>query len=281
MTVASSATTLHDQRVALLGGTSGIGLAAAQAASAAGASVVVASSSRQRVAEALAVLGGHAEGHAVDVADEAAVRTLFERIGAFDHLVDSAGDALQIGALPDTAIDTMRKAFEVRVFGALAAVKHAAPHLRPGGSAVLTSGVASLRPQSGWAAAAGICGAMDAIGRALAVELAPIRVNVVSPGFARTPLWAGIPEAEREAMYAEKGAALLSGRGGGTGGHRAELSPSDDQPLLHGAGRRGRWGWGAGVTIQVACVVVLVGASLKCRRGFDGGHVCGSHGTAP
>ena len=79
---------------------------------------------------------------------------------------------------------------------------------------VLTSGIASLRPQSGWTVAAAICGAMDAFGRALAIEFAPIRVNVVSPGFVRTPLWAGIPEAEREAMYAAKGAALPVGRVG-------------------------------------------------------------------
>jgi len=176
--------------------------------------VVVASSSRRRVDEALSTLGDRAEGQAVDVQDEAAVRALFKQIGSFDHLVYSAGDTLQLGALADTSIDAIRKAFEVRVFGAMAVVKHAAPHLRRGGSVVLTSGIASLRPQAGWTAAAGICGAMDAIARALAVELAPIRVNVVSPGFVRTPLWAGIPEAEREAMYAAKGAALPVGRVG-------------------------------------------------------------------
>ncbi|MFH0132779.1 SDR family oxidoreductase [Variovorax sp. VaC1] len=214
MTIASSAFPLQNQRVVLLGGTSGIGLATAQAALAAGASVVVVSSRSQRVAEALAVLGERAEGHAVDLADEAAVRGLFERLGSFDHLVYSAGESLQIGLLAETGIDAIRKAFDVRVFGAIAAVKHAAPHLRPGGSVVLTSGVASLRPQKGWTAGASICGAMEAFTRALAVELAPIRVNLVSPGFVRTPLWAGIPEAQREAMYAERGAALPVGRVG-------------------------------------------------------------------
>ncbi|SCX71020.1 SDR family oxidoreductase [Variovorax sp. EL159] len=214
MTIASSAFPLQNQRVVLLGGTSGIGLATAKAALAAGASVVVVSSRSQRVAEALAVLGERAEGHAVDLADEAAVRGLFERLGSFDHLVYSAGESLQIGLLAETGIDAIRKAFDVRVFGAIAAVKHAAPHLRPGGSVVLTSGVASLRPQKGWTAGASICGAMEAFTRALAVELAPIRVNLVSPGFVRTPLWAGIPEAQREAMYAERGAALPVGRVG-------------------------------------------------------------------
>lgn len=205
---------LHHQRVVVLGGTSGIGLATAQAALAAGASVVVVSSRRQRVAEALAVLGKRAEGHAVDLGDEAAVRELFQQLGPFDHLVYSAGESLLIGPLAETAIDAIRKAFDVRVFGAISAVKHAAPHLRPGGSVVLTSGIASLRPQRGWTAGASICGAMEAFTRALAVELAPIRVNLVSPGFVRTPLWAPIPEAEREAMYAASRAALPVGRVG-------------------------------------------------------------------
>lgn len=211
---ASNAPNLLGKRVVLLGGTSGIGLATARAAQAAGASVVVVSSRSQRVAEALAALGEEAQGHAVDLHDEAAVCRLFERLGPFDHLVYSAGESLQIGPLAGTGMDVVRKAFDVRVFGAIAAAKHAAPHLRPGGSIVLTSGVASLRPQKGWTVGASICGAMEAFTRALAVELAPIRVNLVSPGFVRTPLWANIPETEREAMYAERGAALPVGRVG-------------------------------------------------------------------
>ena len=214
MTLSPNATNLQNQRVVLLGGTSGIGLATAKAALAAGASVVVASSSNQRVAEALAELGSRAEGHAVDLGDEAAVRSLFERLGEFDHLVYSAGESLQIGELAETDVGAIRKAFDIRVFGAITAVKYAAPHLRPGGSVVLTGGIASLRPQKGWTAGASICGAMEALTRALAVELAPVRVNLVSPGFVRTPLWAAIPEAEREAMYAARGAALPVGRVG-------------------------------------------------------------------
>lgn len=205
---------LQNQRVVLLGGTSGIGLATARAALAADASVVVVSSRQQRVAEALAALGDRAEGHAVDLNEEADVRGLFDRLGPFDHLVYSAGDALQIGLLADTELEAVHKAFDLRVFGAVAAAKHAAPHLRPGGSVVLTGGVASLRPQKGWTVAASLCGAMEAFTRALALELAPIRVNLVSPGFVRTPLWANIPEDVREAMYAERGAALPVGRVG-------------------------------------------------------------------
>lgn len=206
--------TLHEQRVVLLGGTSGIGLATAQAAQADGASVVVVSSRAERVAGALKTLGARAEGHAVDMTDESALKGLFERLGAFDHLVYSAGDALLVGPLAEAGLDAVRKAFDVRVFGAIAAVRQAVPHLRPGGSIVLTGGVAGVRPRSGWTVAASICGAMEAFTRALAVELAPLRVNLVSPGFVRTPLWDTIPEAQRDAMYADVGAALPVGRVG-------------------------------------------------------------------
>jgi NAD(P)-dependent dehydrogenase (short-subunit alcohol dehydrogenase family) len=205
---------LHHQRVVLLGGTSGIGLATAHAALNAGASVVVASSRRERVDQALAALGERAEGHVLDMKDETAVRGLFARIGTFDHLVYSAGDALQLGLLTETSLETVRGFFEVRLFGAMLAVKYAAPHLRPHGSVVLTGGIASMRPQKGWTVPASICGAMESLTRALAVELAPLRVNLVCPGYVRTPLWDGIPETEREAMYATLGAALPVGRVG-------------------------------------------------------------------
>jgi NAD(P)-dependent dehydrogenase (short-subunit alcohol dehydrogenase family) len=213
MTITANATTISTKRIVLLGGTSGIGLATAQAAIAAGASVVV-SSRRQRVDDAVGILGKQAEGYTVDLSDDASVQELFEGIGLFDHLVYTAGDSLQLGLLADTDLNTMRKAFDVRFFGAVTAVKHAAPYLRSGGSVILTGGVASQRPQKGWTAVASICGAMEALTRALAVELAPIRVNLVSPGLVRTALWNDMPEAEREAMYANYGGALPVGRVG-------------------------------------------------------------------
>ena len=209
MTIAS--TNLQHQHIVLLGGTSGIGLATAHAALAAGASVTVVSSRSQRVAEAVAGLGDRAKGYTVDLSNESAVRELFQQLGPFDHLVYSAGDSLQIGALADMDLETVRQIFDVRVFGAIAAVKHAAPYLRPGGSVVLTSGIASLRPQKGWVALAGVGSAMEGLTRALAVELAPIRVNLVSPGLVRTPLWANLSESEREALYAASDAALPVG----------------------------------------------------------------------
>lgn len=198
---ASSAAPLTGKRVVVLGGTSGIGFATAAAAVAAGAQVVVASKRQARVDEAKQQLGANAEGHALDLTNEAQVRDFFAQVGAFDHLVFTAGDPLLLGELASTDLGLARQALELRYFGALTAVKYAQPLLRPGGSIVLTSGSAGLRPSKGWTVAASICGAMEALTRALAVELAPLRVNTVAPGLVRTEMWDGVPETHREDMY--------------------------------------------------------------------------------
>jgi NAD(P)-dependent dehydrogenase (short-subunit alcohol dehydrogenase family) len=204
---------LQDKRVVVLGGSSGIGLAVAQQAAAQGASVVIASSSAERVQKAVESIGGGARGHAVDVSDERAVAAFFSKLGAFDHLVFSAGDSLRLHDLADTDLQQARQAFELRYWSALAAVKYGSPHIRKGGSVVLTTGIAGQRPHKGWVLAASVCGTIEALTRALAVELAPIRVNAVSPGVVRTNLWQNIMgEAEREQLFESVGNSLPVGR---------------------------------------------------------------------
>ncbi|HWW04318.1 SDR family oxidoreductase [Collimonas sp.] len=205
---------LQNKKVVIFGGSSGIGFATARAALNQGATVLVSSSRQDKVTAAVAELGAGADGQVADLTDAASVSQLFADIGSFDHLVYTAGDSLQLDELARTDMSVARKAFDLRVFGAIAAVQAAAPNIRHGGSIVLTSGIASVRPQKGWTVVASICGAMEGFMRALAVELAPIRVNIVSPGFVRTPLWSNVPESEREAMYRQAGAGLPVGRVG-------------------------------------------------------------------
>jgi NAD(P)-dependent dehydrogenase (short-subunit alcohol dehydrogenase family) len=181
--------TLQDQRVVLLGGTSGIGLATARQAADQGATVIVASSNPETVQRAVATLPGSACGQAVDLTDPAAVAAFFAGLDPFDHLVYTAGEALTLLEVGSMDLAQAHRAFELRYFGALGAVSAAVPKLRPGGSVVLTTGAAGDRPSPGWSVAASICGAMDSLVRALAVELAPLRVNAVKPGVVRTPLW--------------------------------------------------------------------------------------------
>lgn len=207
--------TLNGKRIVVLGGSSGIGLATAQAAAREGASVVIASSQRARVDAALASLPAGAEGTALDLTQAAAVEAFFGRLGPFDHLAFTAGETLQLGPLATSDIAAARRFFDLRYWGAYLAAKHGARSIRPGGSIVFTSGIAADRPpQPGWALGASICAAMEGLTRALAVELAPLRVNLVSPGFVRTPLWAGMAEAEREALYQAVAARLPVGHVG-------------------------------------------------------------------
>lgn len=206
---------LTNKRAVVIGGTSGIGLAIAKSVKQQGGFPIIVSSQQRNVDAGIIDLGDAAEGHAVDVRDEAAMVSLFERIGSFDHLVFTAGESLKLGPVADMPLDEARAFFDVRYWGAYTAAKHGARFIRPGGSITFSSGIASQRPpQAGWALGASICAAMEGLTRALAVELKPLRVNIVSPGFVRTPLWSDIPEADREAMYAAAGEKLPVGRVG-------------------------------------------------------------------
>jgi NAD(P)-dependent dehydrogenase (short-subunit alcohol dehydrogenase family) len=210
----ASTSGIDGKSVVVIGGSSGIGLATAKAAAARGARVTVTSRAMDRVTRAAQATGANARGEVADLATEASTKELFDRLGAFDHLVYTAGDELLLGKVVDLDLAQARRAFDVRFFGALTALKHAAPRIRPGGSVVLTHGIAGRRPNAGWTVASSICGALEALTRALAVELAPLRVNAVSPGFVRTPLWSPIPEADREVMFRQAGAKLLTRRVG-------------------------------------------------------------------
>ncbi|WP_397452378.1 SDR family oxidoreductase [Pseudomonas sp. NA-150] len=207
-------TRLQGQRVVVLGGSSGIGFAVAQQALAVGAQVVIVSSNSRRLQEAIQRLGGPVKGYTLDLNDERAIEHFFGALGAFDHLVFTAGDRLRLGPLADTDLQQARKAFDLRYWAALAAAKYGARQIREGGSIVLTTGIAGLRPQHGWVLGASVCGAIESLTRALAVELAPVRVNAVSPGLIRTDLWQDMSEEQRQAMYTKASQALPVGKVG-------------------------------------------------------------------
>lgn len=199
--------TLKDKRVVVLGGSSGIGFGVAKAAAHEGAKLVIASSNKKRVDEAVSQLPD-AEGYAIDLSDETAIEALFGKLGAFDHLVYTAGEALTLGPLDKLSAEAAKKRFDVRFWGAFFSAKYGAPNIRSGGSIVFTSGTAGRRPRVGWALAASGCSAIEGLTRGLAVDLAPIRVNLVCPGAVVTPLWDSLPEAAREQLFKHAAATL-------------------------------------------------------------------------
>ncbi|MGA7781843.1 MAG: SDR family oxidoreductase [Paraburkholderia sp.] len=192
---------LTGKRIVILGGSSGLGFATAKAAAAEGAQVVIASSNAKKVADATERLESRVEGRVVDLFDERGIAAFFDAVGAFDHLVYTAGDALKAAELKEMTFADAQAAFGIRYWGALLATKYGAAKIRVGGSIVLTSGLASQRARKGWSVISSVCGATESFARALAVELAPVRVNVVSPGTVRTELWDGLPDAARDAMF--------------------------------------------------------------------------------
>lgn len=202
----------ENQRAVIVGGSAGLGLATAQLLAAEGAEVAVVGG--RHVDDALEELPTGAEGYACDVRDEAALAELFAEIGAFDHLAYTAGEALALSPLSELNLVDARERIEIRLWGALAALKHAVPQIRAGGSVVLTSGSAGARPQPTWAIGAMTCGAIEGLTRTLALELAPIRVNAVAPGVVRTDLWRDLTEDQREGMYEGLAATLPVGRPG-------------------------------------------------------------------
>lgn len=205
---------LADQRVIVIGGTSGIGLATAQRAGALGAEVVVASRNAGSVAAALAQLPGSATGHVLDVRSPDEVREFIELVGSHDHLAFTAGDALSSAALADGDIATMQSFLDVRLWGAVAAVRAALPFVRR--SITLSGGAGMLRPTPGFTTAAIALGAIEAFTRAAASELAPVRVNAVFPGLVRSPLWRALSAREQDAFFADAARSIPVGRVGAT-----------------------------------------------------------------
>lgn len=205
---------LANARVVIVGGSSGIGLATARAAVEQGAEVVILSSRQASIDRALSRLDAHVTGHTLDVLDEEAVAAFFNDLGAFDHLAYTAGEPLTLMPLAGMDIDKARDFFQIRFFGALSVVGAAAPNIRPGGSITLTSGSARTRPGAGWSLGASISGAVTSLTKALAVELAPIRVNCVEPGIVRSPLWSGMSADEQQQMFDQQAAVVPVARVG-------------------------------------------------------------------
>ena len=202
---------MKNSRVLVIGGTSGIGFGVATAVAERGAVPIVASRRQSSVDAALARLPDGARGATVDLTDEASLDQLARTVGDIDHLVFTAGESLELASLADLTPARITGFFQTRFVGALSAVRVFAPRITEGGSVTLTSGTAAEQPGFG-ALPVSVCGAMNALTTALAVELAPIRVNAVAPGVVRTPLWDDMTEDDRQAMYDEAAQRLPLGR---------------------------------------------------------------------
>lgn len=200
---------LAGKKVVVVGGSSGIGLATAELAKKEGAEVIIASRNAERLKAAADKIG--ATAIATDVTSDDSVANLFRTCGAVDHVVVTAAQ-LRSGPFKTVSMDDVRATMEGKFWGAWRVAR--AAQINAGGSLTLTSGFLSLRPRPNSAIVSAANGALESLTRALALEMAPIRVNCVSPGIVDTPIRAAMPEAARNDMLAKIAAGLPAGRVG-------------------------------------------------------------------
>jgi len=191
------------QKVVVVGGSSGIGLSTAELAKREGGEVIIASRSAEKLNAAAAKLG--VKAIQTDVANDDSVTKLFQSCGPVDHVVVTAAQ-LKTGPFKTVSMDDVRATMEGKFWGAWRVAR--AAEIRAGGSLTLVSGFLSIRPRPTSAIVGAVNGALESLTRGLALELAPVRVNCVSPGLIDTPIRAAMPEAARKEMLAKTAAAL-------------------------------------------------------------------------
>jgi NAD(P)-dependent dehydrogenase (short-subunit alcohol dehydrogenase family) len=178
---------LKDKTVLVVGRGGGLARAVALAAAEAGAQVVAAGRDTEALPAAYAAEPA-VTTEMVDLTDEASIAALGERLGTMDHVVSTAS-ARARGRVAELDRDALRLSFDTKVIGPLMLAKHLAPRVDEGGSFVIFSGVAAAKIAVGTLGVAITNAAADTLARSLALELAPIRVNAISPGAVDTGAW--------------------------------------------------------------------------------------------
>jgi NAD(P)-dependent dehydrogenase (short-subunit alcohol dehydrogenase family) len=200
---------LIGQKIIVVGGTAGIGLAVARNAADCGAEVYIGSSSAERLKSALASLHG-VRGAVIDVGDEESVAQFFSGISEIDHLVSTVGPSYRSSTVVEAPLAEAQALYRIKFWGQFLIAKYGAPKIRENGSITLTSGILSARPAAGLGVLASVNAGIEALGRTLTLELSPRRVNTVCPGFIDTKkLWKDLPAEERAAKLEAKAASDL------------------------------------------------------------------------
>ncbi|KAJ5759632.1 NAD(P)-binding protein [Penicillium odoratum] len=212
---------LANQRVLILGGSSGIGFAVAEAAIEYGAHIILCSSNQSKLDNAVARLKAAYPTqtstqtiitHVCDLSDAAnldtALETLFQVAtvnGAhkLNHIVTTAGDGVNVPPLDQTDAQTAYKGMNVRLVAPIVMAKFIPKYVEssPSSSFTLTGGVRGRKPGPGWSVVTAVSAGIEGLARGLALDLAPVRVNTVAPGAVNTELFASIPEGMREQVF--------------------------------------------------------------------------------
>lgn len=211
---------LAGQRVLILGGTSGMGFCVAEAAIEHGANVVISSSNQSKLDKTVARLKEAyptqtekqtITTHVCDLSDSANLDANFEAlfqvatVGGtikLNHVVTTAGDALSLPPLSGITSEIVQKSMHVRFVAPAVMAKYIEKYVEksPASSFTMTGGVRGRKPAPGWSLATSVSVAVEGLARGLALDLKPIRVNVVSPGAVHTELFDWLPQEQLEGM---------------------------------------------------------------------------------
>lgn len=191
---------LKNKKVVIIGGSSGIGLESAKLAGEQGAEIIIAGRSEEKLNKAKVEIGSNTKTYSLDFTQEADVKAFFDKIGEIDSLVVTAGIATY-GHFLETETSQDRQLFDGKFWGQYHAAKHGAPNVSKDGSIILFSGVVAFKAMEASSALGAVNAAISSLGRSLALELAPIRVNVISPGVVDTPSRYDMSEEERNEFY--------------------------------------------------------------------------------
>ncbi len=194
---------------AIIGGSSGMGFGLAQRLIDRGDRVLIGGRSEEKLQHACAQLGEASTGRSVDIESRASLAAFFSECGPLAGLF-TPGSSYQTGSFRDADESTAESAFRAKFWGQYWAVHAALPYLGERSAVVLMSGAASARPL-GNAAYAACNAAIEGLTRALAGELAPIRVNCLSPGTIDSELWRNRPASIREPVFDNWRALTLTG----------------------------------------------------------------------
>jgi NAD(P)-dependent dehydrogenase (short-subunit alcohol dehydrogenase family) len=196
------------QKILVVGGSSGIGFATAKLALALDAQVTIASRSADKVAAAAASLGARLTGRVIDVTDNQSVQQFFADGTVWSHVVVT-GSQVRIAPVRELPLDVAQASFDSKYWGFYRVAR--AVQIAPGGSLGVVAGVLATRPVAGRALMGSINGALECLVQGLALEMKPVRVNVVSPAMVDTEMWSGMPPEAREAAIAKASATYPAG----------------------------------------------------------------------
>lgn len=190
---------MSQERVLIIGGSSGMGLASASLLSSLGYHVTILSRSLEKLQKAQREIKG-VDIATLDITKEDEVSSFFRTAHPFHHLVVTAADFIS-GPFLELSLDQARQFFDSKFWGQYHAAKYAAHKIIKGGSITLFSGVAGQKPILNLSVASSINGAIESLTRSLALELSPVRVNAISPGTINTPVWGGTLDAKQAGKH--------------------------------------------------------------------------------